>query len=103
MQLFSLNLPQMACSLMLPPLGGFTHSLSAGRPCGLEGRKLGCGMQVSSEGAGVDALGGKRHSGNRVVPRRDAECKDLSTVDSHLGPPSNLPLASFPNLLTFFS
>lgn len=37
-------------------------------------------MQGCSEGAGTDALGGKRHSGNRVVPGRDAECKDLSTV-----------------------
>lgn len=58
-------------------------------------------MQGCSEGAGIDALGGKRHSGNRVVPGRDAECKDLSTVGSHLGPPSNLLLASFPNLSTF--
>lgn len=38
-----------------------------------------------------------------MVPGRDAECKDLSAVGSHLGPPSNLLLASFPNLLTFFS
>lgn len=33
------------------------HQLPSGRPCGLEGRRPGCGKQVCSAGGGSDGLG----------------------------------------------